>query len=488
MDGRSLRRRDFLGLLAAGTAAAGLPKATRAKEAGKNPKRPNFIVIMADDCSAREYGCYGNKKHKTPVLDKLAETGVRFKTCWCTPICSPTRAMVMTGRYAHRTRWFHNNMKPAAREPGGDLSKTNRIFAQALREAGYATAICGKWQLHGVEADYGFDEHCMWRKYKSFDGPVEDKRHRLPGRAARYWHPAIVTNGKPLPTTDQDYGPDIFVDFLLDFARRHKDGPFLVYYPMVLTHKSWDFEANRNGYLPVPELDADGKKTGRKVPGSLKSNVEYVDHLIARIVRGLEELGIRGNTVLFYTCDNGTVGYGKGNVSGERGPLVPMIVNGPGVVKPTGARHELVSVVDIFPTLADLAGARLPDDYALDGRSFAWVLRGEKGAERQWIFCNYADKRLIRTRRWLLDGNGQLWDCGRNRSGEGYRNVRRSNDPQVVAARKRLEEILKGLPGPDPDDPLLARYRKSQQARRAARRRRKGSNRKPTRGRKNPAK
>jgi len=106
----------------------------------------------------------------------------------------------------------------------------------------------------------------------------------LPGRLARYWHPAINRNGAPVPTTPKDYGPDIFVAFLLDYTKRHRKEPFLVYYPMCMPHISWDFEAGRSGYLPVPEIDRDGKGTGCKVEGSLKSNVEYIDVLIGRII------------------------------------------------------------------------------------------------------------------------------------------------------------------------------------------------------------
>lgn len=459
-----MRRRDFLGSLAA---AAALPTALGADA---KARRPNFIVLMADDCSAREVGCYGHKTHKTPTLDKLAEAGVRFETCWCAPICSPTRAMIMTGRYAFRTRWWHNNMKPKAKEPGADFSKSHRIFAQPLKAAGYATAVCGKWQLPGKESDYGFGEHCMWAKWDGFDGPVEQEGHSLPGRAARYWHPAIVRNGKGLPTKATDYGPDLFTDFLLDFAKRHKDQPFLVYYPMCLPHGSWDFEAGRSGYLPVPELDAEGKPTGRKVPGSLQSNVEYVDTLVARIVEGIEALGLRGDTVLLFTCDNGTAVYGKNKVSGERGPLVPLVANGPGIVKPRGARKELVSLVDLFPTLLDLAGIPLSKGYVLDGQSFAWILRGEAGKERDYIFCNFADKRLIRTRRWLLDGQNQLWDCGDNRTGEGYKNVTASKAPEALAARKQLRAWLQDLPGPAADDPLVERYRAAMAKKKAQRR------------------
>ena len=437
------------------------------------PTRPNFIVIMADDCSAREIGCYGNIEHKTPHLDKMAATGVMFRTCWATPICSSSRAEIMTGRYAYRTRWYHNTMKPRPADPGGNLSKSNLIFAQLLKSVGYATAIVGKWQLHGTQKEYGFDESCMWefQPKSTFDGPVEGKNASLPGRAARYWHPSIVRNGKQLRTKPDDYGPDIFTDFINDFARRHKDSPFLIYYPMALTHKSWDFDLKKNTWIPTPELDANGQKTGRKTKDTLKSNVEYMDHVIGRIVRNLDELGIRQNTVVMFTTDNGTSGDGKGNVSQERGSRVPMIVNGPSLIKPLGPVEALMDFSDMLPTLADLAGIALPDNYEINGRSVAPVLRGRKEHVRDWIFCPFADKRMIRDQRWLLDGDGRLWDCGQRRDEQGYKDVTDANDPDVQAARQRFASILETLPAPDPDDPLLKKWneRKAKHKRNKAR-------------------
>jgi arylsulfatase A-like enzyme len=441
-----MSRRDFFGLVTAGAAAATLPKWWLTDKDEGSERRPNLIVIMADDVSAREFGCYGHKKHKTPVLDKLAETGVQFRTCWATPICSPSRAMIMTGRYGFRTGWYHNSLKPGKGEAGYNLAVSYETFAELLKAAGYATAICGKWQLRGTPAEHGFDEYCLWRKYEGFDGPVEKKGMSLPGRAARYWHPAIVKNDKPVPTTEDDYGPDIFADFVLDFARRKKDGAFLVYYPMCLPHVSWDFEANRRGYLPVPELDERGRRSGRKVRGSLKSNVEYIDKLIGRIVRGLEEPGLRENTVIFFTGDNGTAGYGKNQTGMERGPRVPMIVNSPSLLKPQGAVDALTDFSDILPTLCELGGARIPEDYVIDGRSFAGVLTGQEGEEREWIFSCLFDRRFLRDRRWLLDGNGRFYDCGNRRDEKGYKDVTNSKDAQVTAARRRFEQILEKLP------------------------------------------
>jgi len=451
-------RRDFLKAVGLGVAA--LTTSLQVSATPRPAKRPNIILVMADDLSARELGCYGEKTHNTPVLDRLAKTGVRFKTCWATPLCLPSRAEIMTGRYGFRTGWYDNILQ------GDVLTQSNKPFSTLLKEAGYATAICGKWQLKGTAVQHGFDEYCLWSDsgYADFDGFVESaKEGTLPGRTARDWHPAIVKNDKPVLTTDTDYGPDIFVDFLLDFVRRNQHGPFLVYHPMVLPHLSWDVEAGRINYLPVPEVDQQGRRTGAKVPGTLKSNVEYLDLLVGRIVSGLEEVGLRQNTIIFFTSDNATRGYGKGRTKEEKGPRVPMIVNCPRIVRPLGAVDALMDFSDVLPTLCQLGGAKLPADYVIDGHSFAPVLRGETGKEREWIFSFLLDHRFLRDQRWLLDGHGRFYDCGKHRDEEGYKDVTEVAVPEVVAARQRFELILKNLPPPPPA--LVEQVRQGQQNR-----------------------
>jgi len=397
----------------------------------------------------------------------MARGGVMFDTCWCTPICSPTRAQMMTGRYGFRTRWFHNDLKDGSTP----LSKNNIVFSQMLKQQGYATAVCGKWQLPGTYAEHGFDEHCMWeangrKPWVGFDGPIEkwdNAQGRPPSgflhnRAARFWHPQISLNGKLHKTTKDDYGPDIFVDFLLDFAKRKKDQPFFIYFPMALTHKSWDFDRDVAGWLPTPRLDANGNRVpGQSKPG-IKANVEYKDYLMGRIVRELTTLGVMDNTILLITGDNGTSGYGKGQVDSEKGPRVPLVVYGPGHVEALGRSDALINHCDIFATLEELSGARLPEDYVIDGHSFAPLLQGKPFKERAWIFSYYKFQRMLRDKRWLLDGNGRFFDCGTERAEVGYRDVTDSGEPDVLAARKRFSAILEGLPGPDPDDPIVKAY------------------------------
>lgn len=437
-------RRDMLKLTAAGAASMLLPRSLMGAES-RSDKPLNFVIILSDDLGARELGCYGNKETKTPNLDALAKSGVMFRTAWATPLCSPTRAMTMTGRYGFRTEWYAMEEGMKKREP---LCDEHLIFARHLKNAGYATAVAGKWQLPGECADYGFDEHCMWEATDKFDGPREKKGEDAPGRAARYWHAAVVKNGVQIDTKDGDYGPDIFCDFVIDFISRHKDEKFCVYYPECLVHGTWDFDRGVSGYVAPPELDSNGKKTGKKSKPTLKANVEYLDHLMGRLVAKLDELGVRDNTVVIFLGDNGTAGAGKATVDQERGSRVPLIANCPGVVKAADPTDELASYTDIFPTVAELANAPLPKDYIIDGVSFAPLLTGKPFNGRDHIFGYLGEARMLRDKRWLQDGTGKLYDCGDKRDEEGYIDVTDSKSPEAAAARKRFEALLEKYPAP----------------------------------------
>jgi arylsulfatase A len=348
-----------------------------------------------------------------------------------------------------------------------------------MKQAGYATTIVGKWQLPGTQKQHGFDDYFMWlgghnlcrKLLTDFDGPVEKEGQSLPGRPARYWHPAIVQNGALVNTTATDYGPALFVEYIKTYMAEHRNDPFFVYFPMCIPHMSWDFEREKAGYLPSPELDASGKPTGRKSSPTLTSNVAYIDYMVGELVAQLERLDLRHNTILLFTCDNGTAGYGKGHVEEERGPRVPMIVNGPGLVKALGERPELIDFSDVLPTLADLAGASLPDDYVHDGHSFAPLLTGKPYVPREWIFSYYAVHRMIRDRRWLQDGNRRFYDCGDRRNEQDYKDVTESNAPEVVAAKARFDSILAGLP-PPPEDMRKA-WEAKKRAQQTGRRRKK---------------
>ena len=162
-------RRAFLGAAGGGLAATllgGIPRHALAAPSGQRP--PNFIVILADDLGAKELSCYGSRAHQTPCLDRLGETGVRFNTCYATPICHPTRLMIMTGQYGcHNGVYNFAGMRggPEPDAPVEDIAKSHVTFANLLKKAGYATALSGKWQLSGEHPglirECDFDEYCM---------------------------------------------------------------------------------------------------------------------------------------------------------------------------------------------------------------------------------------------------------------------------------------------------------------------------------------
>jgi arylsulfatase A len=446
-----MQRRQFL--KTTGLAAAGFLFNRSKLSASSGGRRLNFIVIMADDLGAKELSCYGNTEHSTPNLDRLAETGVQFRTCYATPICHPTRFEIMTGQYGHHNGIYQfpgRRGGPVAGSPQDDIAR-HVTFAQILKQRGYATAQSGKWQLTGkvptLINECGFDEYCMWA-YKhnlplgiKHTGGWEGKKG---SKTSRYWHPSIVKNKKYLPTGPNDYGPDIFTDFVIDFIRRRRDKPFFVYYPMCLTHGPF--------YVTPDIVKSEDEKFKNLRQKNFKANVEYLDKLIGRIINALETTGLRKNTVVFFTGDNGTGGQGKGRPT-ELGARVPMIVNCPGVVRRLGLSDELVDLSDILPTLVDFAGAKLPRKQIIDGRSFAPLLRGRKGPTREWIYSYLGDRQILRTKRWLLEDNGpgnpgHFFDCGNSRDGTGYRDVTNSTAPEVLRAKKRFKEILADKPLP----------------------------------------
>ncbi len=409
---------------------------------------PNIVLILADDLGAEQLACYGHKSNRTPNLDRLARGGTMFKTCWATPLCSPSRVELMTGRYGFRTGWFE--LIGGAETPSDHLDPDEITFGDVLKSAGYATGLAGKWQLGSFRKypktifENGFDAYCIWAWASLPEGA------NFPGSPRqRYWYPAVIQDGRHRPTGPDDYGPDVYRGWLIDFMKANKDRPFLAYYPMCLVHEPWD---------PTPDENAPGGKT----KGGLRACVEYMDKEVGRIVAAIDELGLRDETIILFTGDNGTGRAGKGTVT-ERGVRVPMIVSGPRI-KEGYASDALIDFSDMLPTLAELTGAHLPEKVAIDGHSFVPALRGGSELGRDWIFSYLGRGRMIRDRRWLLEGNGKLFDCGENRDGTAYKDVTSSSDPDAATARTRFQSILRNLPAPsgEKQQPKQPRARKTQ--------------------------
>jgi len=343
-------------------------------------KKPNVILILADDMGFECLGCYGSLAYKTPVLDSLASQGMLFGQCHSQPLSTPSRVKLMTGLYNYRNYDFFDH-----------LANNQYTFGNFMREAGYATCIAGKWQLNGISykdqipywndttrvKKFGFDEYCLWQYTKD----------RSEGE--RYSKPLLEQNGRILATGEDDYGPDIFTGYIMDFIERNKDKPFFVYYPMALVH---------DPFVPTPLSDDWEGMTDRykKDTAYFKDMVSYADKIVGRIVNKLIELNIEKNTLLIFTGDNGTnpsiysktksgiIRGGKGKTT-DAGTHVPLIVKWPGVVKKGSVYNGLIEFSDFFPTLADVAGK----DVECDGHSFYKLLTGKGYEPRKTISVHY---------------------------------------------------------------------------------------------------
>ncbi len=407
---------------------------------------PNIILLLADDLGARDVSCYGSTAYQTPNIDRMAAEGTRFETFYVMPLCTPTRVALMTGQYGFHSGYL--GMHKQAFIPGVN-SPQKRIgnhftHADLLKSVGYITGLSGKWQLPGelptLVYDTGFGEYRMWAYDNNLPPGIKNPSHEKGGNASRYWQPCLLQNGEYLPTKPEDFGPDMFNDFVIDFAHRHKSEPFFMYYTSVLTH--------------TPRVETpDPTKPGARWPAGLKSNLEYLDYLVGKLFAALKADGLDENTMVFFIGDNGTEGGGKGYTT-ELGARVPCIVRGPGVKKGVVSR-ALGDVTDLMPTLAEISGAALPKDRPFDGRSLMPVLRGETTKHRDWIYSHLDDGRVLRDSRWLLEiaaaGKGEkFFDCGESRDGTGYKDVTDSTDSEVKAAREKFTRILATIPEPKP--------------------------------------
>lgn len=436
------------------------------------PQRPNIVFILLDNVGQEWFGCYGSEEGCTPNIDQLAKSGVRAEHCYTPPVCGPSRTVLLTGRYPHSTGFrLHHD---AALYSGGGLDpQRETLFPRLFREAGYATAISGKWQVNNLydEPDvltrHGFDEQLVWPgsidaakvgaaemarfhdivRRESYEEAVAFNQHI----ESRYWDPVFLRNGQR-ETLSGQFGPDVIQAFALDFLRRHKDQPFLLYVPMVLTHgQNFSFPVvptprNRAADRPQQEMFAD--------------MLRYADQLVGEVVSELERLGLRDNTMLFVASDNGTESHFHARRSGrvvkgelyslsEAGGDVVLLANNPRLV-PGGRTLPLADFTDIYPTLCDLTGIARPKDHKLDGQSFASYLLGKPGAvpPRKWILNEYHTTRVVRDEQYKLYSDGRLFDA--NKDPAEQHDLATSTDARIVAARQRLEKVLSSLPADVP--------------------------------------
>ena len=404
--------------------------AIAAHSRAENVRPPNIILIMADDLGYETIGANGGESYKTPNLDRLAATGIRFERCNVQPLCTPTRVQLMTGMSNARNYIEFGSMDPKV-----------TTFGTLLKKAGYATAIAGKWQLgrdKGLPQRFGFDESCLWQHTR---------------RPARYANPGLEYNGVERDFSNGEYGPDLVNDFALQFIEKNKSKPFFLYYPMMLTHAP---------YQPTPDSrDWDPKATGEEKKNNkyFADMVTYMDKLVGRLVKQVDDAGIRDNTLILFTGDNGTgrgvtsrfkggdYPGGKG-LTTARGMHVPLIANWPGKTPAGRTNDDLIDSTDFVPTICAAAGAKIPDTLRIDGQSFLPQLKGEAGRPREWIYTWYSQnpgspiREFVASKEYKLYRNGRFFNLKKDPFEDNGPQQLAALTGDEAAAAKKLQAVL----------------------------------------------
>ncbi len=358
--------------------AALLASAPAVVNAADAPKRPNIVFILADDLGWTDTGAYGSAYYATPNIDRLAAQGVRFTRYHACQNCQPTRAALMTGQYAPRTgvytvgcierfEWWRRPLRPVDNVTALPLGKIT--IAQALKQAGYATGMFGKWHLGGGAEHHpgrrGFDEAVVVSTQGHFDFTTTPRADYPKGQ----------------------YLADFLTDKAVDFVGRHKNEPFFLYLAHFAVHSPWQAKEDL-----IARFRSKPGAGGHRDP-TYAAMIASVDESVGRVMQALERSALADNTVLIFSSDNGGVGgYEREGLAGTRGitdnaPLrsgkgslyeggtrVPLIVRWPGVARP-GATCDTPAIhVDLFPTFLEVAGAA-PPAQTLDGESLVKLFR-----------------------------------------------------------------------------------------------------------------
>lgn len=433
-----LSRRQLFPLLAGLTSAAAPAQ-----------NRPNILLILADDLGQECLGCYGGQSYRTPNLDRLAAQGVKFTHAYAQPLCTPTRVELMTGQQNFRNWVGFGLMRP-----------TEKTFGHLLQHAGYRTAIAGKWQFYSYERpsspryrqgmlpeQSGFDEYLLWH-----DRDTETK-------GSRYADPVLNENGRQRTGTQGQYGPDLFADFACQFMQRNRQRPFFLYYPMVLTHGPFNPTPKSTTWTEGNRLEDN--------PKHFADMVAYMDEEVGRLLKQLDQLGLRNNTLVLFYGDNGsppevrsqqngrTVPGGKG-LTLDSGMRVPLLADWPGVVRPGTVCEDFIDATDFLPTLAQAAGLATArtgpfEGQPVDGRSFLPQLRGQKGQPRPFAFShydphpgcktNFPPTRLVWNQQYKLYLDGRLFAWRQDPEERTVLDPAKDT-PAIAKARKQLQAAL----------------------------------------------
>ena len=380
------------------------------------PPQPNVVLILADDLGYGDIGCYGNSRNQTPHLDRLAREGMRFTDFHSNgPMCSPTRAALLTGRYQQRM-----GIETALGEHSEGLDRSEVTIAERLSEAGYATGIFGKWHLGPRPIDapvhHGFSE---FRGH--LHGAVDYISHVDRYGRVDWYHNDHLAN-------EEGYNTSLITEHSIRFIEAHRDKPFFLYVPHSAIHFPWMTENDKGYREPGKRYDKGLVKLGphEKVRPVVREMIEALDRSVGRIVETLKRLKLDRRTLVFFTSDNGGylhyAGRHRGDISsngslrGQKGDVyegghrVPAIAWWPEQIEAGTVSDATTLTMDLFPTFLELASIEpSPNDgpHKLDGESLAGTLLRQEVLRERTLFWRIHQSKAVRRGPWKLVVSGR---------------------------------------------------------------------------------
>jgi arylsulfatase A len=379
-------------------------------------RKPNIVFILADDLGHGDLGCYGQTKIKTPNIDRIADEGMRFTSCYAgCSVCAPSRCALLTGKHmGHAT--VRDNMQRAAGAEGQHAMEPGTVtVAQLLKEVGYSTAIVGKWGLgmpedHSSPLDFGFDHHygylCQGMAHTFYPPYLwrDDKREPLVGNPRYFYGQKEV-----IELSGKTYSHDLLANDALNWVRHHRDSPFVLYLAFTIPHVSLQVpDDSLAEYLGKwPETPVTNSKHYANPPtprAAYAAMITRMDRDVGRLMALLKELGLDDETLVFFASDNGAVFPVSGtdpaffNSTGglrgykqdlyEGGIRTPFVARWPGHIK-AGSTNDFVGAFwDVLPTLCEISGATTPTD--VDGISIVPTLLGQPGQKQhEYLYWEY---------------------------------------------------------------------------------------------------
>lgn len=384
-------------------------------------RRPNVVMFLSDDQGWGDLSLHGNTNLSTPTIDSLARDGASFDHFFVCPVCAPTRAEMLTGRYHPR-----GGVRGVSRGTER-LNLDERTIGDALQAAGYATAAFGKWH-NGTQHPY----HPNARGFAEYYGFCS-------GHWGQYFDPALEHNNRPV--RGKGFIIDDLTDHALRFIEKNKDRPFFCYLPYNTPHSP--FQVPERFYrkfrdAPIRMRNRDPEKENLAKTRCALAMCENIDWNVGRVLAKLDELRIADNTIVIYFSDNGPNSWryngdmkGRKGSTDEGGVRVPCLVRWPGRIEPRTRITQIAGAIDLLPTVTGMVGIPRVGAKPLDGRNLEPLLRGtaDNWPDRM-IFSHWAGRVSVRTQRYRLDHRGHLFDMTAD---PGQRHNIASQRPEVAA-------------------------------------------------------